>query len=76
MYSTYKMNNFKSFRYSLAKKGAGADPKYWLQSNFKSAPAPAKKPPLRTDPAPQSTTLIGRVANWYLVSEEVAGRAG
>ena len=44
------MNIFKSFRFSLAKKVAGADPK-------KSAPAPAKKPQLRPAPALQHCIL-------------------
>ena len=44
------MNIFKSFCFSFAKKGTGADPKKigsGSRSNFKSAPAPAKKPRLR-----------------------------
>ena len=55
MYSIQrKMNIFKSFWFSLAKKGSRSRPKkIGSSSNFKSAQAPAKKPRLRPATAPQ-----------------------
>ena len=48
------MNIFKSFWFSLAKKGSRSRPKkIGSSSNFKSAQAPAKKPRLRPATAPQ-----------------------
>ena len=45
------MNILNLFCFSLAKKGAGADPQ-------KSAPAPAKKPRLRPAPASQHWGMV------------------
>ena len=51
-----RLNIFKSFRLSLAKKRSRSRPKIigsGFRSNFKSVPAPPKKPWLRPAPAPQ-----------------------